>query len=291
MFGYLLIFSLNPLICSVKQQTLLQSVHIQFELIQGAQYYEIKFLGKKEKEQKIIQTKKEIFARTIPRQYKSFQIRAIFSDEVKTSWSLSRYLDQKEKSIDHSQLIITHDVRYRTIVQINDPYYYRNNILWVGPNTKLSFRPAHPLFVSKKEIFYQFRQKNSVSDHEFIPFINTIALKSVFRDIDNAYIVSFYSINNKKFKEPVREVVLYVDTSAPKITFEKQEKALLWRFFDKSLPVKAVLKQGSSVLKSENGITVMKLDLIQKPIQDINSLTLVVTDFLGNQSVWDPINQ
>ncbi len=287
--GRLLILALISLICSVKDKNLLQLVRIQFEPIQGAQHYEIKFSVEDQEEQKIIQIKKGIFMQKIPRKYKSFQIRAIFSDEVKTSWSLIRHLDQTEEEIDHSKLIVTDDVRYRTIVQINHPYYYRNNILWVGPNTKLSFRAANPLFVSQKKIFYQFRQKYSKIDNEFIPFVSTIALKSIFQDIEDSYIISFYSINHKRIKEPVREVIIYVDTNSPQITFEKKEKVLLWKFFDKSLPVKAVLKQGGSILESKEGVTIMKLDLTQGKRKDISSLSLVATDFLGNQGVWLPL--
>ena len=271
-------------------RTLLQSVRIQFEPLSGAKYYEIRFLvnelGGEQEEEKIIQIKNNILVKQIFRRYRSFQVRAIFSNEVKTSWSLSRRLDTKEEEIDYSKLILSTDVRYRTILRINHPYYYRNNILWVGPNTKLSLQPANALFVNKKEIFYQFRQKNQPGDDAYILFTSTVMLRSIFQSTEDPYIISFYSVNDRKFRERVREMSLYVDTNSPEIIFKKTDKILFWKFSDKSLPVKAILKQNNVLLKSRTGVTSMKLDLSKISIQDTSSLSLRAIDFLGNQKIW-----
>ena len=278
-------FFLLLAICSVKKSENLQWVVIKFQPVLGAKYYQIRLLPDKEgKPEEIIKVNQTNFKKNISSRHHSFQIRAVFSEEVATKWSIIHKFDQLQRKVDHSHLTATNNIRYRTVLQIRSQYYHRNNILWVGSNTQINFAPGDPSFAPKKEIFYRFRKKG-YKGPAFTPFVKPILLKRIFADVDGAYLLEYYSINNEKVKEKLSNTLVFVDTKPPEIKFEETKTKLVWRMNDKSIPIEALLYVNGSLLarrKQVYNLIVRKSEIGNV----INSIRLTASDFLGNQTSW-----
>ena len=280
-------------ICSSSQGGQQQEVLIKFKPVQGASYYEIKMLSEQEDTgPKIIQVEKTLFKQNISAEYHSFQIRAVFSEEVKTKWSLVYKLNRlkrPKRKVDHTKFKLVYNQRYKTFLKVSSKYYHRNNILWIGSETKIEFIFAMPYYSNKKEIFYRFRKrfrKKTDKVPDFTPFEKPIKLKKIFQNTNELYFVEFYSINNETtIKETVQDILLFVDTSPPKIRFWETDVDLIWELNDQSLPIQVSLYI--------NNVLFLKKDQDHKlviPKNEINynidSINLVASDFLGNQMKW-----
>ena len=281
-------------ICSIKSTTPLQSVMIEFQEVIGAKYYEIRLLTEKKSQEtdkeKIIMLTETFFKQTIPAEYKSFQLRAVFSDSIQTSWSLvypfDQVSDQIKKKIEHAQFIVTSDVRYSTILKINHPYHYRNNILWAGPHTTLSFIAANPLVV-KKEVFYQFQGEGPPVGRSFNSYKGAVKFQSIFQNVEAPYTIYFYSVSDQMIQEKLRKASVYVDVKPPQISFTKSDLMYVWKFDDKSLPITATLQANGSTLISQEVSEFLKIESSRINSEDTVPLQLTATDSLGNQSIWE----
>ena len=291
---YILVITAALSICSVKLKTPLQSVMIEFQEVIGAKHYEIRLLtdekSQETNKEKIIMLTETFFKQAIPREYTSFQLRAVFSDSVKTSWSLAypfdQVSDQMKKKIEHSKLIVTSDVRYSTIPKISHPYHYRNNILWAGPRTTLSFIAADP-FIANKEVFYQFQRKRLPAGKSFSSYQEAFQLQSIFQNVDALYTIYFYSVSDQMIQEKLRKTSIYVDIKPPQISFTKSDLIYVWEFDDKSLPIEVVLQARGATLISQEVSRFLRVENSRINSQDTAFLKLTATDSLGNQATWE----
>ena len=290
---YILAVTAALSICSIKSKTPLQSVMIEFQEVIGAKHYEIRLLTEKKSQEthkeKIIMLTETFFKQTIPKEYTSFQLRAVFSDSVKTIWSLAypfdQVSDQIKKKIEHSQLIVTSDIRYSTILKINHPYHYRDNILWTGPHTTLSFISANPL-IRKREVFYQFRRKGPPVGKNFNIYKGAVKLESIFQNIEAPYTIYFYSVSDQMIQEKLRKASVYIDIKPPQISFTKSDLMYVWKFDDRSPPIKVTLQANDSTLISQEVSEFLRIENSRINSEDTASLKLTATDSLGNQAIW-----
>ncbi len=280
----------------------MQTVSILFKPVRGAKYYEIFFLEEPVQtvhEKKIIRVKKSPVKKKIETRFKFFQIRAAFSESIKTNWSESYVFNQVDIGYDHSGMKENSDVRYKTILNIQSPYSYQHNQLHVGPETTFDFISTNVTYLLHKIIFYRFRWPTEEGyNYNYSKFDKVFKANTIFKDTEGIYIFEFYSINNYNIKESLNRVKLYVDVKGPVISFKKIGLNYIWKLEDRSKPIRARLYVNDQLEKSLQGektIIIPKQYILGrseelKPKKDDpirKKVKLFALDPFNNESIWE----
>ncbi len=261
-------------------------VRIVFKKVPGVKYYEIlliKNILQKDQNTTLFKIKKSPITRVIADEFHFFRIRGVFNKKLSTRWSKAHRFSSARLFSDHHNLSESHNPIYQTKLSIQAPYFQRNKKIWVSSSSTFNFLPNKYAYIPKKEIYYRFRLEDEVGEI-YRRFKHSFQLKYLFKNLESEYILEFYSVNNKKFREDLQKVFIIVDLQGPVINFAKEKGFYVWHIKDISPELTTAVYVNNTLYKK---YTQSKIYIEEHRIDKKKNIRLETMDFFGNKATWD----
>ena len=286
---YIISFYCCLFIYSINAQSIpypVKHIKIEFEKTPGAQYYEILFMENIDEDfntNNLITVKKASVKKVINAKFNYFQIRAVFSNTIKTNWSKIYTFKLSDIIIDHSTLKISNNPIYRTQLKVQAPYFHRNSKLWVGANSTFLFTNSKYVYLPNLEVFYRFRLDEEVGE-QYTAFKKPFKIKSLFKNVESHYKIEFYAVVNKQIREKLNQLTIFIDTKGPTISLIEEGDFYIWKVRDESSPIQTTLYIDDQLYKKYYRSSFY---INKKEIPDIKAVTIKATDYWDNRSTWN----
>lgn len=278
----------------------MKNLSLQWEKVPQADYYEIMFFHSPDQKGFIYRSEVELFNKSIPSRFNSLKIRSVkekSGKKIYSKWSdsVSIPLSENKKNSEKIEEIEKENSEEENKQKTEKPrkkysrYLYPKTRLFILPsfsyrngywiNKKTIIRLVSESKISKEnKVYYSLRKKNQKK--KFILLEGNKLPVSSFLNKEGEFYLSFYSIDEFDNEGKETNVILMIDTTAPRIITSRNQNEIQVEIKD-HFDVTGEIRTSDRLIKKIYNKGTWKI-----PLNEISEyLKIEVKDSIGNHSI------